>query len=760
MIIDFFREKQTLLQRRKSLEEESSLDYPSALKRDIVCGIRATSSMWHLMLCLTSSVLGAKDLYQNCLDEEYQNYDNAEDLDIHATIGGVNLSKLEALTTAAACDHDLIEELEYAFLYFGLCSYCVRVWLAEKKICQSNVVLEVRDMHPIETSDFENYDAAIFFFGYKLVSHYLQCSLRNMRAYFNFEFPEDQFSSATSSVIEYIRKTPCLTQFITENPQYTSILKLLEEYVSRYRSFPTVFQRINRLKTVVSLIEKEQKYLNTVDDYKSLLDENDLVQFSKIVHNKIEEQKYVSRDSLFSCNSLHDLKRLFRKELSDKELDEIISNEHPYICAQVAADCFEQNKWSDGFVFLQKALFCVFSYPNPFFHNKEAICGCVDALLMFRQLLFLDNCDSFEHSTGVSLFYVLYFYLKRAIVMCQKNLQCARMDVDAVPIDVVRIILYEVELADLIEEFANILINESLCENDIPRIAETHRASARKLLEDWGLFILSLSIEENLCTNYGDLRYTEFMMMIIEGEMAYSYSRGFFRVEESQIADYIQQLTRQYVEKDTVSPIIDSSSVNKTVVYYRDLSEHQQDQIRIATKKNNVSEFKNFFDANGVKVLYHFTDRENLQSIRKNGLLSLDYINRKKIISSTGGDATLQSADRSYNNEDYIHLSFVKRHPMGWRLKRENKNRDFVILKISPDVAYSESTVFSDINAANPNHIQGPEFSVLNRVNISSVNSKYSQQDSEEQEQKAAEVLVRRTIPINYILNLDNPETF
>ena len=309
---------------------------------------------------------------------------------------------------------------------------------------------------------------------------------------------------------------------------------------------------------------------------------------------------------------------------------------------------------------------------------KKVICGCVDALLMFRQLLFLDNCDTFEQSTGVSLFRVLYFYLKRAIVMCQKNLQCARMDVDEIPIDVVRIILYEVELADLIEEFANVLTNEGLSKNDIPRIAETHRNSARKLLEDWGLFILSLSIEGNLCTNYGDLRYTECMMMIVEGEIAYSYSRGFFRVEESLVANYMQQLTRQYMEKDNVSPIIECSSVNRTIVYYRDLSEHQQNQIRIATKKNNASEFKKFFEENGVKVLYHFTDRKNLESIRKNGLLSFDYINRKKINSSTGGDATLQSADRSYNNEDYIHLSFVKRHPMGWRLKSENKNRDFV----------------------------------------------------------------------------------
>lgn len=36
-------------------------------------------------------------------------------------------------------------------------------------------------------------------------------------------------------------------------------------------------------------------------------------------------------------------------------------------------------------------------------------------------------------------------------------------------------------------------------------------------------------------------------------------------------------------------------------------------------KKTNWQEFKNIIEEKGVKKLYHFTDRDNLESIIKNG---------------------------------------------------------------------------------------------------------------------------------------------
>lgn len=766
MVIDLDIEKQKLLERRKLLESSSfTQNYPSALKRDIICDAYAMSCLWSLILDKKSTNSEIKkhnidSRYTLLRQEVFHKYDTDSDSIYYTRIGGLNTSKLDALTTVASNDLELIEELEFAFLYFELCFYCVRIWMTAQTTHGQNVIIEVRNEGPIEVPDIDNYDAAIYFFGINLIQNYLQRSLRDMRAYFNFEFPEDQFSHRTSNIIEYINNTPQLIDFIRNHPQYTSIFALLKEYAVKYQKDPALIHRVDKLKDVVYLIEKEQSYLNIIEERKKILDDHDLHQYSNISCNLVIMQQCLYRDSLHNCNSLHDVKRLFRSNLKDVQLEQLISNEHPYVCSLVAADCFEQEMWSDGFVFLQKSLFWTFSYPNPFLHNKEAICGCADALLMFRQLLFLDNCDSFEQHTGVSLFHILYFYLKRAIVLCQMNLPYARMDIEEIPVDVIRIILYEVDLAELIEEFSEILTEDGLCEKDVFRIAETHRASARKLLEDWGLFMLSMSLEGDWSTNFGDFRYAESIMMIYEGEIAYSYNRGFYRIEESIVANCIQQLTRQYTSNSNDIPTVKVSSDDQRIIFHRDLSESQQDQVRIATKKCDISNFRSFFDMNGIKVLYHFTDRENLPNIRKYGLLSFDYIRRKGIVSSTGGDDKLQSVDQSFHNEDYIHLSFVKRHPMGWRLKRENQNRDFIILKISPEVAYSESTIFSDINAANPNHTQGPDFSVLKKVNMASVNSKYSQQNSEEQEQKAAEILVRRTIPINYILNLDSPETF
>lgn len=137
-----------------------------------------------------------------------------------------------------------------------------------------------------------------------------------------------------------------------------------------------------------------------------------------------------------------------------------------------------------------------------------------------------------------------------------------------------------------------------------------------------------------------------------------------------------------------------------------------------AELKDNWSDFKQVLDNNGIQYLYHFTDRQNIQSIKLHGgLFSWHYCKKNNItIPCQGGDYDSQELDKKYGLEDYVRLSFCNDHPMAFRLKQSGS--DIVILQVKADVALLKNTLFSDINAADKLHTHGGELEDLERVNF------------------------------------------
>lgn len=82
-------------------------------------------------------------------------------------------------------------------------------------------------------------------------------------------------------------------------------------------------------------------------------------------------------------------------------------------------------------------------------------------------------------------------------------------------------------------------------------------------------------------------------------------------------------------------------------------------------KKNNWQEFKNIIEEKGVKKLYHFTDRDNLESIIKNGgLYSWADCDEKGIaIAKPGGEGLSRSLDARGGLQHYVRVGFVKNTP-------------------------------------------------------------------------------------------------
>ncbi len=187
-----------------------------------------------------------------------------------------------------------------------------------------------------------------------------------------------------------------------------------------------------------------------------------------------------------------------------------------------------------------------------------------------------------------------------------------------------------------------------------------------------------------------------------------------------------------------------------------ELAEKERLEILSTERKENWSDFKQILDDNGIRYLYHFTDRRNIPSIKRHGgLFSWHYCKKNNItIPCQGGDYNSQELDKKYGLEDYVRLSFCNDHPMAYRLQQSGS--DIVILKIKADVALLKGTLFSDINAADKLHTHGGELDDLKRVNFNATKRNYVRKDDIDFKPHQAEVMVKTFVSKKYIVNLYN----
>ena len=178
-------------------------------------------------------------------------------------------------------------------------------------------------------------------------------------------------------------------------------------------------------------------------------------------------------------------------------------------------------------------------------------------------------------------------------------------------------------------------------------------------------------------------------------------------------------------------------------------------------KKSNWQEFKAVLDEHRITKLYHFTDRDNLESIIKNGgLYSWMDCDRKGIkINKPGGSSASRQLDSSRNLEDYVRVSFTTQHPMMYVAMKDGRISNPVILEIDPEVIYWDDSLYANLNAARytikPNI--GPTISDFKQIHFQSVKAyKHFDLPEEEQPYFQAEILVKNFIPLGYIKNIGN----
>jgi len=185
----------------------------------------------------------------------------------------------------------------------------------------------------------------------------------------------------------------------------------------------------------------------------------------------------------------------------------------------------------------------------------------------------------------------------------------------------------------------------------------------------------------------------------------------------------------------------------------------------LLTKKFNWRNFQKILHENGIAGFYHFTDRSNLKSIKKNGgLFSWYYCDLNRIeISMPGGNLGSRQNDTINGKKDFVRVAFNKEHPMLFIAQSDGRISQPVWLDIDIEVAYFEHTEFSDKNAAafssyapvigkEIQHLSNIRFDILMKAE----RVKHYNLLDNEKPYNQAEVLVKTWIPIEYIKNIES----
>ena len=176
-------------------------------------------------------------------------------------------------------------------------------------------------------------------------------------------------------------------------------------------------------------------------------------------------------------------------------------------------------------------------------------------------------------------------------------------------------------------------------------------------------------------------------------------------------------------------------------------------------KKSNWQLFQNLLAKNNIKKLYHFTDRENLNSIIQHGGLYswADCDQRGISIPRPGGSEQSRSLDRRDNLQHFVRVSFTTQHPMMYVAMNDGRISNPVILEIDPEVIYWQGCQYADRNATKNGAHVGKELDDFQRIHFNTIKAKkHFDLTPEEQPFFQAEVLVPNFIPLKYITNVGN----
>ena len=152
----------------------------------------------------------------------------------------------------------------------------------------------------------------------------------------------------------------------------------------------------------------------------------------------------------------------------------------------------------------------------------------------------------------------------------------------------------------------------------------------------------------------------------------------------------------------------------------------------------------------GITSIYHFTDEENLTTIKKFGIQSLSNIEKNNIeVAHYGAESLSHSLDKRYGLDKFVHLAFIKDHPMYHVAKQRGNIINPIWIEIDISVLFNSSTLFCD-KVANQNNAK--LFSLKEVENFINFGTMLYESDfSTRKEARKAEILVLGNIETSLI---------
>jgi hypothetical protein len=171
---------------------------------------------------------------------------------------------------------------------------------------------------------------------------------------------------------------------------------------------------------------------------------------------------------------------------------------------------------------------------------------------------------------------------------------------------------------------------------------------------------------------------------------------------------------------------------------------------------------KSILEKYKVDALWHFTDEANIESISSNkGLLSFSELQRNNVvILAPGGNTWSHDADKRNSVHDYVHLAFVKEHPMLFIARKEQRIKTPVWLKIDVSVILDQNVRFTNAvaNKAGVQLLTSNEAREQIDFEVLFTRMDWKNPEVKERRKKAlkSEILIPKCIPFEKILDKIN----
>lgn len=172
--------------------------------------------------------------------------------------------------------------------------------------------------------------------------------------------------------------------------------------------------------------------------------------------------------------------------------------------------------------------------------------------------------------------------------------------------------------------------------------------------------------------------------------------------------------------------------------------------------KCDMRDIEGFLKINDIKCLYHFTNRKNIDSIKRHGICSIDKLKQMNIQTHFSSTFMSREIDKHKQMSNYVHLGYEKHHPMLFSALAEGRLYEYTILMVSLEVLLLKSTVYSDINAASSTATFSSDIQFFLSLPFTVFHNKsYLNLTPQEKKFFQAEVLVERQIKTENILNIN-----